>query len=65
MDDDRLQFFDDDGEEIDPDLVAKPGLCLSCAKEDDPREGPLCALIRLDQDGEEDFRCDGYVRRGD
>ncbi|MHC5537232.1 hypothetical protein ACYOEI_03230 [Singulisphaera rosea] len=63
MDDDRIHFFDDDGEEIRPDLIAKPGLCLGCAKDDDPAEEPLCALIRLDQDGEVDFRCDAFERK--
>ncbi len=26
-------FFDDDGTEINPDLVPKPGLCITCGKD--------------------------------
>ncbi len=47
-----LRFFDDDGTEITPDLIPKPGLCLSCAKEDDPSEEPFCILTRFDQKDE-------------
>jgi hypothetical protein len=64
MDDELIHFCDDDGVEIKPDLMAKPGLCVTCAKDDDPSEGPLSALIRLDQEGEDEFRCDAYVRKG-
>ncbi len=64
MDDELIHFCDDDGAEINPDLIAKPGLCVTCAKDDDPSEGPLCALIRLDQEGEDEFRCDADVCKG-
>ena len=64
MDDDAIHSCDDDGAEMRPDLLAKPGLCVCCAKDDEPSEGPLCALIRLDQEGEGEFRCEGYERRG-
>lgn len=56
-----LRFFDDDGTEIIPDLIPKPGLCLSCEKEDDPSEEPLCVLTRFDQKDEGEFRCFAYV----
>ena len=65
MNDDRLRFFDEDGEEIDPSLIAKPGLCVSCVKDDDRSEEPLLALIRMDEEGEGEFRCDAYERRRD
>ena len=30
-----MRFFDDDGTEINPDLIAKPSLCASCEKDED------------------------------
>ena len=58
-----MKFYDDDGTEITPDLVPKPGLCLSCAKDDDPAEAPLCMLNRFDQQDEDEFRCFAFERR--
>jgi len=57
---DRPRYFDDDGNELNPDLLNKPSLCLSCAKDDDPSEEILCTLNRLDQQDEAEFRCDAY-----
>ena len=54
------RYFDDEGNELNPNLVAKPSLCLSCAKDDDPTQEILCNLNRLDQAGEEEFQCDAY-----
>jgi len=48
-------FFRDAGTEINPDLIAKPSLCVSCCKDDDPEEEILCTLTRADQQGEEEF----------
>lgn len=59
----RMRFFDDDGREVNPDLIPKPSLCASYAKDDDPAAEPLCALNRLDQKDEDDFKCGAYVRR--
>ncbi|MFA6714826.1 MAG: hypothetical protein WC082_07610 [Victivallales bacterium] len=53
-------FFMDDGTEINPDLIVKPGLCVSCKKDDDPNEEILCLLTRADQQNEKEFRCDAY-----
>lgn len=50
-------FFRDDGTEINPDLIAKPSLCVSCRKDDDPNEEIFCTLTRADQQGEEEFMC--------
>jgi len=58
--DDKPHFFDDDGTELNPDLIPKPSLCVSCAKDGDPGEATLCHLNRLDQQGEPEFRCDAY-----
>ena len=63
MEDKPIRFYDDDGTEVNPDLISKPSLCASCVKDDDPSEEPLCSLNRLDQQGEEEFRCDAYVCR--
>lgn len=53
-------YFDDDGTEINPDLLSKPNLCLSCKKNNDPNEELICNLTRLDQRHEEVFKCFGY-----
>ena len=56
-------FFDDDGTEINPELISKPGLCITCRKDDDPKEEILCTLTRMDQKGEEEFRCFAYEKK--
>ena len=53
-------YFDDDGNELNPDLIPKPDLCLSCKKNEDPNEEILCNLNRLDQRNESEFRCFAY-----
>jgi hypothetical protein len=53
-------IYDDDGNEINADLIAKPSLCVSCKKDEDPLEEMLCFLNRADQQGEPEFRCDAY-----
>ncbi len=55
-----LGFYDDDGNEIKPDLYPKPQLCLSCKKNDDPAEEFLCSMNRHDQIGESEFSCFAY-----
>ena len=50
-------FFHDDGTPINPDLIVKPSLCVSCRKDGDPDEEILCILTRADQEGEPEFRC--------
>ncbi|HIE66201.1 MAG TPA: hypothetical protein EYQ01_10430 [Nitrospira sp.] len=56
----NIRYFDDDGNEMNPDIVSKPSLCVSCAKDGDPNEEMLCNLNRFDQQGESDFRCGAY-----
>jgi hypothetical protein len=53
-------YFTDDGEEINPDLIPKPGLCTMCRKDDDAKEEILCNLNRMDQRGDKDFKCFAY-----
>jgi len=33
MTDGTPQYFDDDGNQINPDLIGKPDLCVSCRKD--------------------------------
>ena len=58
--DDTLKYFDDDGNEMNPNLTSKPALCVSCVKDEDPNEEMLCNLNRLDQQNEADFKCGAY-----
>jgi len=53
-------YFDDDGNKLNPDLIPKPDLCLSCTKNEDPNEEILCNLNRLDQDADSEFICFAY-----
>lgn len=54
-------FFNDDGTEFNADLVPKPGLCLTCRKDNDSgKEEILCTLTRNDQKGELTFECGAY-----
>lgn len=55
-----IRFFDDDGTEINPDLISKPAMCTTCAKDDMPEEEHLCILTRFDQQDEGDFHCEAY-----
>jgi hypothetical protein len=57
-------FFRDDGSEINPDLIVKPSLCVSCRKDDDPNEVILCTLTRADQEAADDFECFAFEPRG-
>lgn len=54
-------FFNDDGTEINADLVPKPGLCLTCRKDNaGGKEEILCVLTRNDQKDDGDFACGAY-----
>ena len=63
-DEPKSGFFRDDGTEINPDLVKKPSLCVSCCKDDDPKEEILCTLTRADQEDESEFQCFAYEAKG-
>ena len=56
-------FFDDDGYEIKTDLIKKPGLCLTCKYNDDPKTEFLCNMTRFDQQEEGEFICDAYRKK--
>jgi hypothetical protein len=63
---DESEIFDgldmNDETEIDPGLVPKPALCLSCKKDNDPEEEELCLLTRMDAVDGEDFFCGAYEK---
>ncbi len=50
-------FFDDDGTEINPNLIPTPELCLVCKKHNDPKEEILCTLNIIDQRNDDEFKC--------
>ena len=50
-------YYDDDGNELNPDLFPVPSLCLVCKKYEDPYEEILCTLNRLGQRDDEEFKC--------
>jgi len=60
MNDEIDGFYDDDGTKIDPNLIPKPGLCISCIHDDDPSEEMLCTMNRMDQTNESEFKCGAY-----
>ncbi|MDF7809701.1 hypothetical protein P4E94_19840 [Pontiellaceae bacterium B12219] len=53
-------YFDDDGNELNPDLIKKPSLCTTCIKDSDPTQEIMCNLTRLDQQDESDFHCEAH-----
>jgi hypothetical protein len=55
-------FFDDNGYEINMELIKKPSLCLTCEKNDDPAEELLCNMNRHDQKDEKEFKCYAYLK---
>jgi len=56
-------FFDDDGFEINTDLIKKPSLCITCMNDNDPDEEILCILTRSDQEKNKEFVCYAYKKR--
>jgi hypothetical protein len=63
MMEDEMRFFDDDGTEINPDLVPKPSLCFSCKLDNDPNEETLCMINRMDTDDINEFECAAYEQK--
>jgi hypothetical protein len=57
-------YFDDDGTNINPDIIPKPDLCVSCKKDGvHGEEEILCNLTRADQQGKETFCCKAYEQK--
>jgi len=66
MDENKPKYFDDDGTEINPDLIPfpKPSLCITCKKDGQVGEEEiLCTLTRVEQQGEEEFICEACEPR--
>lgn len=62
--DDISGFYNDDGTKINPALISKPGLCVTCKKDDlGGMEEMLCVLTRNDQAGEKIFKCSAYASK--
>ena len=51
------------GYEIDINLIEKPSLCILCVNDDDPKEKPICDMIRYDQKNEDEFICYAFMKR--
>ena len=56
-------FFDDDGYEINSELIKKPSLCLICINNDNPKEEILCNMTRYDQKDEDEFKCFAFMKK--
>jgi hypothetical protein len=56
-------FFDDDGYEINTDLIIKPSLCITCIIDYNPKEEIFCNMTRYDQKDENEFKCFAYKSR--
>ncbi len=55
------KYFGDDGNKINPDLISKPDLCITCKKNElSGNEEILCNLTRVDQQSQNEFVCDAY-----
>ena len=58
------KHFDDDGTEINSELISKPDLCITCKKDGlSNEEEVLCNLTRADQQGESEFICEAYEQK--
>jgi hypothetical protein len=56
-------FFDDEGFEINIDLIKKPSICLTCINDDDAKEELLCNMTRYDQRDDNEFKCFAYKNK--
>lgn len=55
-----MPYFNDDGTELNPNLMPKPTLCVGCRNDDDPTQEIVCNLTQLDQQDEPVFVCFAY-----
>lgn len=56
-------FFDDDGFEINTELIKKPSICLICVNDDNPEEDMLCNMTRYDQKDDNEFKCNAFKKK--
>ena len=51
---------------LNPDLIPKPSLCITCKKDElSGKENILCDLNRMDQQGNDEFICGAYEPKDD
>ena len=55
-------FFDDDGYEINMNLIKKPSLCISCINDNNPHEDLLCNMNKYNQKDKEEFVCGAFKK---
>jgi len=55
-------LFDDEGYEVNSELINKPPLCITCINDNDPDQEILCNLTRNDQSDAEEFKCQAYMK---
>ena len=65
MNEDIPKFYDDDGTEVNPNLIPKPSLCITLKKDGLRDEEILCNLNRMGQLGENEFICGAYESKGE
>jgi hypothetical protein len=56
-------FFDDDGYEVNAELIKKPSLCLTCVNNDNPNDEMLCNMTRYDQKDDNEFECFAFKKK--
>ena len=56
-------FFDDNGNEINTDLIIKPSLCLLCKNDEIPSEEVLCTLTRMNHKAGQEFICYAFCKK--
>ena len=62
-----MPLYDDNGNEINPNLIPVPSLCIVCRLYDveDWEENILCNLNRFDQQYSEEFKCGAFDSKND
>ena len=58
-----FSLYDDDGNEINRELIKKPSLFLMCIHDVNQFESICCDLTRYDQRNEEEFCCSAFVKK--
>jgi hypothetical protein len=63
MNDKMSDFYNNDGTPVNPNIVPKPSLCVSCLYDDNSEQETLCMLNRIDQQSAKDFKCFAYTKK--
>ncbi len=57
----KPQYYDDNDNKVDPDIIPKPDLCVTCEKDSIPgMQQIVCNITRVGQYGNREFICDAY-----